>query len=296
MPLRKERRTIDLSYVLFFTMTAHFGPSLFNFMDRRNLVDAKMSQLDIFEFLKLMIAERKNDSCFFSVSEPSDLYNLEMSMTGRQSVIHGYFDEISKHWITYLMAWIEVLKMVDDRTAAEKVKSILEKLISKKKTPLDVEVSSFTAPTFLNRGNRPPRPGDMSKTEYFASTMITLNLYRCMTKFLGPVLRDRQLEREGQVRTDSEIDTQNLLFDLLDEWRVNNGNRPDFQADIAKIETARQGRNKICHGDLAMIVQHWKRYFHSWIDVCTMLGEDTSAHKVEKVYNRLLSYREHAIR
>ncbi|KZS05046.1 Uncharacterized protein APZ42_031990 [Daphnia magna] len=121
MPLRKERRTIDLSYVLFFTMTAHFGPSLFNFMDRRNLVNAKMSQLDIYEFLKLMIAERKNDSCFFSVSEPSDLYNLEMSMTGRQSVIHGYFDEISKHWITYLMAWIEVLKMVDDRTAAEKM-------------------------------------------------------------------------------------------------------------------------------------------------------------------------------
>ncbi|KZR96293.1 Uncharacterized protein APZ42_009453, partial [Daphnia magna] len=61
MTLKEESRTVDLSYVLFTTLTAYFGPCLWNFLSRKNIVDKTVKQLDIYEMLKVMIAERKND-------------------------------------------------------------------------------------------------------------------------------------------------------------------------------------------------------------------------------------------
>ncbi|KAK4008291.1 hypothetical protein OUZ56_013435 [Daphnia magna] len=139
--------------------------------------------------LKVMIAERKNVLHFFSTSEPSDTYNLETSMAGRQSVVHGYNDEISKHWM---------------------------------RSPLEVQVSSLSAPKFLSEENIPQLSGDMNKTEYVEAMKIMVKMYRCVKKFLGPVLRDYNLRNRGQPRYDSEIDVQALLFDLLDEWHKNH--------------------------------------------------------------------------
>ncbi|KAK4008214.1 hypothetical protein OUZ56_013365 [Daphnia magna] len=145
--------------------------------------------------LKIMIAKRKNDLHFFSTSEPSDTYNLETSMAGRQSVVHGYYDEISKHWM---------------------------------RSPLEIQVSSLSAPKFLSEENIPQLSGDMNKTEYVEAMKIMLKMYRCVTKFLGPVLRDYNLRNRGQLRCDPEIDVQALLFDLLDEWHKNHLTKPNF--------------------------------------------------------------------
>ncbi|KAK4007533.1 hypothetical protein OUZ56_012690 [Daphnia magna] len=245
MTLQEESQTVDLSYVLYATLTAYFGPCLWNFLSRKNIVDNTVKRLDIYEMLQVMIAERKNDLHFFSTSEPSDTYNLETSMTGRHSVIHGFYDEISKHWISYLMAWIEVLRLVNALISAAKVKCVLNELILKKNNPLEVQISSLSAPQFLSEENIPQLPGDMNKTEYIEATKIMVKMYRCVTKFLGPVLRDYNLRNRGQPRCDSEIDVQALLFDLLDDWHKNHRTQTNYQTDIANITTAKEGRNKL---------------------------------------------------
>ncbi|KZS08202.1 Uncharacterized protein APZ42_027893 [Daphnia magna] len=266
-----------------------FRTVFMEFLSRKNIVDILVKRLDIYEMLQVMIAERKNDLHFFSTSEPSDTYNLEPSMTGRHSVIHGFYDEISKHWISYLMAWIEVLRLVNAPISAAKVKCVLNELILKKNNPLEVQISSLSAPQFLSEENIPQLPGDMNKTEYIEATKIMVKMYRCVTKFLGPVLRDYNLRNRGQPRCDSEIDVQALLFDLLDDWHKNHRTQTNYQTDIANITTAKEGRNKVCHGEVFVILRNWKLYFVSWIDLCYLLNAKPAAENIAKIYTQLTS-------
>ncbi|KAI9554113.1 hypothetical protein GHT06_019385 [Daphnia sinensis] len=287
--LKKKDRTLDLACVLFATMTAYFGPCLWNFLSRKNLVDKTVKQLDVYNMLKVMIAERKNDPNFFSISGPCDPYNLETSMAARHALAHGYYDNISNHWMSYLMAWIEVLRLVNAPNAAAKVKNVLDELILKKNNPLEVQVTSLSAPRFLTGEIIPQLPSDMNNTEYIKATKIMVKLYRCLTKYLGLTLRDRYLRNQSKSRCDSEIDPQTLLFDLLDEWHNNHQTNPTYQADLATIQTAKEGRNKIFHGEILMTLQNWNFYFVSFIDLCNLLHARPTAEKIAEVHNQLAS-------
>lgn len=282
----KENFTIDLAFVLFRVLTIHLGPALWNFMISKLLQDSKSMIIDVYKLLKEMISQRISDYNFFSTSDPSDLSHLDTALKGRNAVLHGYFDLISLDWETYLVSWIQVLRMINAVKAAAAVQTIYDDLRSSKRTPLDVSISSFSAPAFVSGKFLSPKPDQMTREEYVKVIKKNMELYRCMTKVLGPALRDYYLQKHNQTKVDSEIDAQNLLFDLLDDWKLMI-HHPDHTVNVQDLETAREGRNKLSHSDLMAILHNWESYILSWVKVCSIISNNTAANEIQAVYDRI---------
>jgi hypothetical protein len=274
MSMYEENAAIDMCYVLFCILSLHLGPALWNFVTKKLLNDPKSIVVDSYKFIKTLIDRRTADSTFFTKNETSDLTHLEMSQKGRVAVAHGYFDEVALNWASYLLSWIELLKMIDAHATAATVQQIYDQLISGSKTPMDIVLESFTKPDFVHQGLK--KQSDLTRAQYLKATRIKLALYKCMVKNLGPALRSEHLRRKGAIRTNSEIDCQNLFFDLLEEWLLQP-QHPDMATNVQIIETAKDGRNIVCHANLPLILSDWEATLLSWEKVCYLISSVDTA-------------------
>jgi hypothetical protein len=103
-------------------------------------------------------------------------------------------------------------------------------------------------------------------------------------------LRDENHARTGQVRLDSEIDCQNLLFDLLEHWLqqlVQQPLDPNMKRNVQIIETAKEGRNKVCHAELVPITTNWHTYLTSWEDLCILISNSGAAQRIATLHVEL---------
>lgn len=286
MTLEDEIKAIDLCYVLFIVSTLHLGPALWSFMTKKLLNDSTRLIVDSYLFLKEMISHRRTNLFFFTTNSPSDLTHLETAQAGRNAVAHGYFDEVSVKWSAYLLSWVEVLKMIDANEAAIKLKKIHEHLTTGNMTALDILLCSYTAPDFMENGTKVKQPTDLTREEYLKTVRLQTTMYRLLTETFGPALRDEYLTRKGIVRVDSEIDTQNLLFDLLEHW-LNQPEHPDVLANVQKLETAKDGRNAVCHADLTLISTDWERFLTSWNEVSVLISDNSAAQMIASIHVEL---------
>lgn len=286
MSSQEENAAMDMCYVLFCILSLHLGPALWNFVTKKLLNDPKSITVDSYEFIKTLIDRRTANSKFFTTNEPSDLTHLEMSQKGRLAVAHGYFDEVALNWASYLLSWIELLKMIDAPATASTVQEIYDQLISGSRTPMDIILISFTTPNFVKQGLK--QESDLTRAQYLKAIRIKLALYKCMVKNLGPALRSEHLGRKGAIRTNSEIDCQNLLFDLLEEWLLQP-THPDMATNVQIIETAKDGRNIVCHADLPLILTDWEATLLSWEKVCRLISNVNTANTIHDVYIDLKS-------
>jgi hypothetical protein len=277
MSLSDEDAAIDLCFLLFCVLTLHLGPSLWNYMTRRIWNDPIPIAVDAYEFLKTIIDLRRTNASLFTTNSPTDMINLETAQEGRLAVAHGYFDEVSRNWSAYLLSWVEVLKMIDAHTAAASVQAIHDELISGNKKPLDVVIFSFTRPDFMNRGMSLQTETELSRAQYVKAIRIQMALYRSMVKNFGPALRDENHIRTGKARADSEMDVQNLLFDLLEIWLQKPQQDPDTAANVRILETAKDGRNMICHSNLPLLLTDWEGVLLSWQQVATLISNVETA-------------------
>jgi hypothetical protein len=197
------------------------------------------------------------------------------------AVSHGYYDEISKNWSAYLLSWIAVLKMVDSHQAAGKVQKIHDELLAGNMTALDILLCSYTAPDFvIERGTQQiKKPNHLTRAEYLNAIKLQTKLFHGLTNILGPALRDENLARTGQVRLHSEIDCQNLLFDMIEHW-LKQSHHPDMKKNVQILETAKEGRNKVCHNELVPITTNWHSYLTSWRDVCILISNSSAAQRL----------------
>ena len=285
MTTMEEILSIDLAYVLFCVLTVHLAPTLWNFMVKKVLQDATSLVVDVYKLLKEMIKGRTSNPIFFSSSDPADLNNLNTALNGRNAVLHGYFDLISLNWKTYLVSWIQVLKMINADKAAAAVQRIHDDLVSKSRTPLDVSITSFSKPAFMSGR---PEEHELSREQYIKAIKIKMRLYRCMTNILCPSLRDYYLQKNNQTQLNSELDAQNLLFDLLDEWELMT-QHPDHLDNVQNLRTAKDGRNAVSHADLIAILNNWESYLASWIKVCKVISTSNAASEIQAVYDRIKS-------
>ncbi|EFX83383.1 hypothetical protein DAPPUDRAFT_100743 [Daphnia pulex] len=286
MSMPEENDAIDMCYVLFCILSLHLGPALWNFVSKKLLNDPKSIVVDSYEFIKTLIDRRTANSTFFTTNKPSDLTQLDIAQKGRLAVAHGYFDEVALNWASYLLSWIELLKMIDAHTTAGTVQQIYDELISGSKTPMDIVLASFTKPNFVNQGLK--KESDLTRAQYLKAIRIKLALYKCMVKHLGPALRSEHLRRKGAVRTNSEIDCQNLLFDLLEEWLLQP-QHADMTTNVKIIETAKDGRNIVCHANLPLILTDWEATLLSWEKVCRLITNVNTANTIRDVYIDLKS-------
>ena len=259
MTTMEEILSIDLAYVLFCVLTVHLAPTLWNFMVKKVLQDATSLVVDVYKLLKEMIKGRTSNPIFFSSSDPADLNNLNTALNGRNAVLHGYFDLISLNWKTYLVSWIQVLKMINADKAAAAVQRIHDDLVSKSRTPLDVSITSFSKPAFMSGR---PEEHELSREQYIKAIKIKMRLYRCMTKILCPSLRD--------------------------EWELMT-QHPDHLDNVQNLRTAKDGRNAVSHADLIAILNNWESYFASWIKVCKLISTSNAASEIQAVYDRIKS-------
>jgi hypothetical protein len=287
MSLSDEDAAIDLCFLLFCVLTLHLGPSLWNFMTRTILNDPMPIVVDAYEFLKTIIDLRSTNASLFTTNSPTDMINLETAQKGRLAVVHGYFDEISRNWSAYLLSWVAVLKMIDAHTAAASVQAIHDELISGNKKPLDVVIFSFTRPAFMNRGVSLQKETELSRAQYIKAIRIQMALYRSMVKNFGPALRDENHIRTGKARADSEMDVQNLLFDLLEIWLQKPQQDPDTAANVKILETAKDGRNMICHSNLPLLLTDWKGVLLSWQQVATLISNVETAKAIRDYHMKL---------
>ncbi len=288
MTLNDEDAAIDLCYMLFCVVTLHLGPCVWNFLTSRLLFDQKSTVVDTYEFLKIIIDLRSTNASFFTTNSPSDLSNLQTAQNGRLAIAHGYLDEVSRNWISYLLSWVEVLKMIDEHGAAAVVQKIHDELTSGSKTPLDIVLSFTSKPDFMNRGFSLRRETDLTKAQYFKAIRVKMALYKCMIINLAPALRSENLRRTGRSRTDSEIDCQNLLFDLLEFW-LQKPQYPDTMANVHLIEKAKGGRNVLCHEKLAPILADWESFLVYWSQVCTLISDPSAAKAINEFHSKLKS-------
>jgi hypothetical protein len=286
MSMQEENAAIDMCYVLFCVLSLHLGPALWNFVTKKLLNDPKSIAVDSYEFIKTLIDRRTADSTFFKTNEPSDLTHLEIAQKGRLAVAHGYFDEVALNWASYLLSWIQLLKMIDAPATAATVQEIYDLLISGSKTPMDIVLESFTKPDFVHQGLK--KESDITRAQYLKAIRIKLALYKCMVKHLGPALRSEHLRRKGAIRTNSEIDCQNLLFDLLEEWLLQP-QHPDMATNVKIIETAKDGRNIVCHANLPLILSDWEASLLSWEKVCYLVSSVDTAKTIRDFYINLKS-------
>ena len=291
MNLRDEDTLIDLCYLLFLVLTLHLAPALWTFLTRRsNLYDPTSLILDTYRFLNDIIGHRTSDPAYFTTNSHSDLNYLQTALNGRNAVAHGYLDEISNNWSAYMLSWIEVLKMVDSHQAAAKVKKMHDQLLAGNLTALDILLCSYTAPDFVECGTQIKKPTDLTRAQYVNAIKLQARLFQCLTKILGPALRDENHARTGQVRLDSEIDCQNLLFDLLEHWLqqlVQQPLDPNMKRNVQIIETAKEGRNKVCHAELVPITTNWHTYLTSWEDLCILISNSGAAQRIATLHVEL---------
>ena len=288
MDISDEATVIDFCFVLFVVLTMHVGPALWDFLTRRGKNDPPCLIVDIYKFLKLIILNRTQNPSFFTTNSATDLSDLDTAQQGRLAVAHGYFDEVSNNWSDYLLSWIKVLKMVDAPEAANKVKKIHELLVAGNITALDILLCSYTAPDFMEHGTKIKKPTDMTRARYRNAIRLQMKLYECLTKIFAPALRDENMSRTGQVRDDSEIDSQNLLFDLLEYW-YKQPLHPDMLANTQLLEAAKKGRNIVCHGDLNLIATDWQHYLTSWREVCVLISNNDAAQRLSSFHQELIA-------
>jgi|694.fasta_scaffold118639_1 hypothetical protein len=290
MNFTDETTMIDLCFLLFVVITLHLGPALWTFLTRRALYDVTSLIVDTYKFIKDIIGHRVSNPAFFTTNSPSDLSHLQTAQNGRMAVAHGYYDEISKNWSPYMLSWIEVLKMVDSHQAAAKVQNIHDQLLAGNLTALDILLCSYTSPDFVEHGTKIKKPTDLTKAEYLNEVKLQTKLFQCLSKILGPALRDENLARTGQVRLDSEIDCQNLLYDLYEHW-LKQPQHPDMLANVQLLELAIRGRNKVCHAEFVTVATHWESYLKSWEDVCTLISNPTAAQNISAFHAELKAQR-----
>ncbi|EFX65420.1 hypothetical protein DAPPUDRAFT_117288 [Daphnia pulex] len=284
MTLNDEDATLDLMCVLFCIMTLYLGPALWNFLKRKLLVNPKSIIVDTYAFLELIIDHRSRNASIFTNSNPNDMNHLQKAREGRLSVAHGYLDEISRNWSGYLLSWVEVLKMVDAHGAAAAVQQIHNEIKSGSKTPLDVILVSFTKPHFMNEGHEgflQRKETDLTQEQYLKAIRIKMALYKTMILNLAPALRSENLRRTGRNRTDSELDCQNLLFDLLEFW-LQKQQHPDTMANVDLIEKAKHGRNVLCHESLDPILANWENFLLYWSQLCVLISDPTAARAIKE--------------
>ena len=288
MNLTDEATMIDLCYLLFVVLTLHLAPALWTFSTSRALYDVSLLIVDPYVFLNVMIGKRTSDPAFFTTNSPSDVSHLQTAQNGRMAVSHGYYDEISKNWSAYLLSWIAVLKMVDSHQAAGKVQKIHDELLAGNMTALDILLCSYTAPDFvIERGTQQiKKPNHLTRAEYLNAIKLQTKLFHGLTNILGPALRDENLARTGQVRLDSEIDCQNLLFDMIEHW-LKQSHHPDMKKNVQILETAKEGRNKVCHNELVPITTNWHSYLTSWRDVCILISNSSAAQRLASLHVEL---------
>jgi hypothetical protein len=92
----------------------------------------------------------------------------------------------------------------------------------------------------MNRGVSLQKETELSRAQYIKAIRIQMALYRSTIKNFGPALRDENHIRTGKTRADSEMDVQNLLFDLLEIW-LQKPEDPDTAANVKILETAKDG-------------------------------------------------------
>ena len=278
MNFTDEGCVMDLCFLLFVVITLHLGPALWTFLTRRALYDVTSLIVDTYKFIKDIVGHRTSDPSFFTTNSPLDLKHLLTAQNGRNAVCHGYLDEISKNWSSYMLSWIEVLKMVDSHQAAAKVQNIHDQLLAGNLTALDILLCSYTSPDFVEHGTKIKKPG-LTKAEYLNDVKLQTKLFQCLSKILGPALRDENLARTGQVRLDYELDNQNLLNDLLEHW-LQQPHHPDMKKNAQILETAIKGRNKVCHAEFIAVATHWESYLKSWQDVCILISNPIAAQNI----------------
>jgi hypothetical protein len=287
MSLKNEAYSIDLGYLLFVVMTFLLGPCLWNFMTKKSLNDRLSHDVDSYGLLKEMKTQRKLNAAFFTINRPSDISYLETALNGRCAVAHGYFDQTSNEWSPYLMSWVEVLKMIDYKDAACTVKSIHDDLISGEFKALDIIIGCYPTPDFVvNETNKNVLSTDLTGAEYLRTIRLQIKLFQCMTKILGPALRSESLSKKGIPRTDSEIDCQNLLDDLMEEW-LQNTRHPLMLNIVKHLETAKDGRNAVCHANLNSISADWETYLTSWEEVCRIISDMNAANEIKNFHSDL---------
>lgn len=189
-----------------------------------------------------------------------------------------------------MLSWIEVLKMVDSHQAAAKVQKIHDELLAGNMTALDILLCSYTAPDFVERGTQIKKPSGLTRAEYLNGLKLQTKLFEDLTKILGPALRDENLARTGQLRVNSEMDCQNLLYDLYEHW-LKQPQHPDMLANVQLLETAIQGRNRVAHAELIAVATHWESYLKSWEDVCTLISNPIAAQKISAFHAELKAQR-----
>ena len=290
MNVTDETTMIDLCFLLFVVITLDLGPALWNFLTRRALYDVTSLIVDTYKFLKLIMGHRTSNPAFFTTNSPSDLDYLQTARNGRNAVGHGYLDEISKNWSEYMLSWIEVLKMVDSHQAAAKVQKIHDELLAGNMTALDILLCSYTAPDFVERGTQIKKPSGLTRAEYLNGLKLQTKLFEGLTKILGPALRDENLARTGQLRVDSDMDCQNLLYDLYEHW-LKQPQHPDMLANVQLLETAIQGRNRVAHAELIAVATHWESYLKSWEDICILISNPIAAQNISAFHAELKAHR-----
>lgn len=120
-----------LGCILFGCLTKYVAPSLRNFLiDEKN--QSTSTALDAFDNLKHVISEQKCDSNYLSKGGDirNDIALLKLSMKARNNSCHGFFSLVFQYWENYLEAWIQLMEIINARTASAEMQGILETLMT----------------------------------------------------------------------------------------------------------------------------------------------------------------------
>lgn len=131
----------------------------------------------------------------------------------------------------------------------------------------------------------------LSKAEEAKAIRFTIELFACMTQFLGPALRDFLASKKLQPQN-SVLDVYQYLKIMKDGCKKNR----DFLAEgggnglhLQHVETAHKGRNCVCHGALPEVLKEWHVFLHSWIEILNIINAPAAAEGIQKVHDRLTS-------
>jgi hypothetical protein len=53
-----------------------------------------------------------------------------------------------------------------------------------------------------------------------------------------------------------------------------------MKKNVQILETAKEGRNKVCHNELVPITTNWHSYLTSWRDVCILISNSSAAQRL----------------
>lgn len=271
--------TIYIAEALFFCLTYYVTPAVRRFLCSKGLISPTVTNYDFADIIQTLSYYNNIDGNFLAT--PMTFTKIGNAVCARNEVCHFNLAALKKNWSRNLSTWMELCRSVGDERSASDVQTVFRRL-RRGQYQHAIEEKAFFCTT-----------GTHDEQSAFGLSLI---LYSCLARHVGPSLRNFLVEQKQITSTDLDV-YQNLKH-IIDKQRSDSkylAKDASQRTDSVMLKVAMDGRNYTCHGKFSKVSMLWKMYLQSWVDLMNVINAKVAAEEIQEILDTIVVSEKNAL-